>query len=116
MVLAENSSLVKIPINNPEAAEIVFIENFDFKGFDGMLLNENGRLVGVTCASDPEGNDAVIKLKTDDKWKTSSVSNSKTTKKSTTITQIKPNVYYIINEDWKDRNAENWTLEKVAFD
>ena len=112
----QNSSLVKIPINNPEAAEIVLINNFDFKGFDGMLLNENGRLVGVTFAPDAEGNHAVVELKSIDNWKTASISNSKTTKKSTTITQIKPNVYYIINQDWKDRNAENWTLEKVAFD
>ncbi|WP_165876125.1 SMP-30/gluconolactonase/LRE family protein [Mariniflexile fucanivorans] len=112
----QNSSLVKIPINNPEAAEIVLINNFDFKGFDGILLNEKGRLVGVTFSPDADGNHAVIELKSDDNWKTASISNSKKTKKSTTITQIKPNVYYVINQDWKDRNAENWTLEKVAFD
>ncbi|MGB5419400.1 hypothetical protein [Algibacter sp.] len=111
----QNSSLVKIPINKPEAAEVVLINNFDFKGFDGMLLNEKGLLVGVTFAPDTNGNHAVIELKSDDNWKTASISNSKKTKKSTTITQIKPNIYYVVNQDWKDRNAENWTLEKVEF-
>ncbi|MDO7135990.1 SMP-30/gluconolactonase/LRE family protein [Algibacter lectus] len=111
----QNSTLLKIPINNPEAAETVLINNYGFKGFDGMLLNEVGRLIGVTFAPDANGNHAVIELKSDDNWKTANITNSKKIKQSTTITQVKPNIYYVINQDWKDRNAKKWTLEKVTF-
>jgi len=111
----QNSSLVKIPIDNPKAAEIVLINNFDFKGFDGMLLNEKGCLVVVAFAPDNNGDNFVLELNSNDNWKTASILNSKKTKKSTTIAQVKPNVYYVINQDWKDKTSENWTLEKVEF-
>jgi len=110
-----NSSLVKIPIKNSQAAEIVTIKDFDFKGFDGMVLNEKGNIIAVTFAPDANGNHFVIELSSDDNWKTSNIVNSKKINKSTTIAQVKPNLYYVINQDWQNKKAENWTLEKVVF-
>lgn len=111
----QNSTFVKIPINNPNAVELIVIKDFNFLGFDGMVLNEKGNVVGVTFAPDSKGDYFVVELSSDDNWKSAKVLNSKNTKKSTTIAQVKPNLYYVINQNWKNKKAENWTLEKVAF-
>lgn len=80
-----------------------------------MLFNEKENIIGVTFAPDANGDYFVLELSSNDNWKTSKIVNSKKIKKSTTIAQIRPNLYYVINQDWKNKKAENWTLEKVAF-
>ncbi|OEJ99023.1 hypothetical protein A8C32_07550 [Flavivirga aquatica] len=110
----KNSKLVKIPVNNPNDFKIIDIKNFDFNGCDGMILNEKGHIVAVGLT--PEGKTTLaLELASNDQWETATVINKKTIKRSTTITQVRQGTYYVINQDWKNRNAEKWILEKVEF-
>lgn len=110
-----HSQLVKIPLSNPEDASIIELRGFDFEGFDGMILNENNNIVGVSFAADQNNDHYVRELISTDNWNSATVVHSKKINKSTTIAQVAPNTYYAVNQDWSNKNAENWTLEKVTF-
>lgn len=110
-----HSQLVKIPLSNPEEATIIELKAFDFEGFDGMLLNDKNNIVGVSFAADQNNDHYVRELISTDNWISATVVHSKKTNKSTTIAQVAPNTYYAINQDWSNKKAENWTLEKVTF-
>ena len=109
------SSLVKIPVDNPGKSEIITIKNYNFIGFDGMVLNEKKHLIGVTFNPDANGEHFLIELSSNDDWESTTIVNSKKINKSTTVAQVKLNLYYVLNQDWKNRDAENWILEKVEF-
>ena len=110
-----HSQLVKIPLSNPEEATIIELKEFEFEGFDGMLLNEKNNIVGVSFAADQNNDHYVRELVSTDNWNSATVVHSKKINKSTTIAQVAPNTYYAINQDWSNKKAENWTLEKVTF-
>ncbi|TXG34683.1 hypothetical protein [Seonamhaeicola maritimus] len=107
--------LVKIPIDNPSDSQIIEIKNFEFRGLDGMLLTERGSLIGVTKNFEDPKKGFVLEFSSDDDWKTASLIDSIDINRSTTIAQVNPGEYYVMNQDWKTPNAENWTLERVEI-
>ncbi|RKR12191.1 sugar lactone lactonase YvrE [Maribacter vaceletii] len=111
----EEANLIKIPINTPTKAEIIQIKGFDFRGFDGMILNEKGNLVGVAKNFDNPKRGFVFELSTEDEWKTAKVVQKISINRSSTIAQVNSEIYYVLNQDWKNKNAKTWTLEKVSL-
>lgn len=109
----DDANLIKIPIENPDLSELITINNLDFRGFDGMILNEKGNLVGVAKNFENPKEGFVFELSSDDKWKTADVVKKIAINRSSTIAQVNSDVYYVINQDWKNKHAKTWTLEKV---
>ncbi|WP_282124392.1 SMP-30/gluconolactonase/LRE family protein [Algibacter mikhailovii] len=110
----DDSKLVKIPLDNPDSWEEVQIEGFDFVGFDGMLYNEKGNIVAISKAPE-EGQGFAVELSSKDNWSTAELVMKKIIRRSTTVAQVGPNEYYAVNQDWKDRNGENWVLEYIKL-
>lgn len=109
----DEAHLVKIPTKTPHEAESIPIEGLNFRGFDGMILNDKGHLVGVAKNFDRLDEGFVFELQSKDHWKTATVINKAPVKRSTTIALINSNEYYVLNQNWKNRDAKNWVLEKV---
>jgi len=107
--------LVKIPVNNPKSAQVVKMLNEGFTGFDGMVLKSDGRVVGVTNNGTGPGGNTFIELSTDDNWLSAKVINSKSIKASTTVAVTPDNSYYIINQDFTNGEAKDWTIEQIMF-
>jgi len=107
--------LVKIPVNDPASASLVNISNAGYTGFDGMLINSKGNVVGVTNNSTSPGGNTLVELSSNDDWKTAKVIHSKTIPASTTVAVTPNNLYYVINQDFTNNNAKDWTIEQVKF-
>jgi len=107
--------LVKIPTKTPEISKLVKIENTKFTGFDGMVLNSKGNIIGVTNDGKNPGGNSLIELKSNDNWKTAEVINSKSIKGSTTVAITPENKNYIINQDFTNESKDNWTIEQIKF-
>ncbi len=107
--------LVKIPINDAKSAKIVDITNSGFTGFDGMVLNTKGNIVGVTNNGTSPGGNTLIELSSNDSWKSAKVINSKRIPASTTVAVTPNNENYVINQDFTKPMKENWTIEQIKF-
>jgi sugar lactone lactonase YvrE len=107
--------LVKIPVNNPEVAQVVKIKNSGFTGFDGMVLKSDGKVVGVTNNGTTPGGNTFIELSSDDNWSSAKVINTKPIKASTTVAVTPENKNYIINQDFTKPMKETWTIEQIKF-
>ena len=113
--LYANYGLVKVPTKNPELAKTVNISNKAFTGFDGMVINAKGDVVGVTNNGETPGGNTLIELSSKNNWETAEVINSKTISASTTIALTQKNKNYIINQDFTSNDAVNWTIERIEF-
>ena len=113
--LYSDYALVKIPANNPNSAKIVDISDSNFTGFDGMLLNANGNIIGVTNNGTSPGGNTLIELSGKNNWKSADVVHSKAITASTTVAITANNKYYIINQDFTNNDAKNWTIERIGF-
>ncbi len=113
--LYDNYGLVKIPVNDPKSAEVVEITNSGFTGFDGMVIKENGNVVGVTNNGTAPGGNTLIELSSNDGWKSAKVIHSKTIPASTTVAITPNNENYVINQDFTQPMKKDWTIEQVKF-
>ena len=113
--LYSDYGLVKIPVNNPKLAKIVDISGSNFSGFDGMVINSNGNVIGVTNNQKSPGGNMLIKLSSKNNWKSAKVINSKTITPSTTVAVTPNNKHYVINQDFMSNSAETWTIERIEF-
>ncbi|HHB79767.1 MAG TPA: hypothetical protein ENK85_11090 [Saprospiraceae bacterium] len=107
--------LIKIPVNDANAATVVEIADSKFTGFDGMVINANGHVVGVTNNGTSPGGNTLIELVGKDNWKSAEVIHSKGIAPSTTLVITPNNENYVINQDFTNSNAENWTITGVKF-
>ena len=107
--------LVKVPLNNPESAKLVSFSNTGFTGFDGMVITDNGNIVGVTNNEKAPGGNSLIELSTKDAWGSAEVINSKEIIASTTVAVTPDNKYFVINQDFTNRTPKDWTIEQVKF-
>lgn len=113
--LYANYGLVKIPLNDPKSAKLVQISNAGFTGFDGMLINEDGNVVGVTNNGKNPGGNTLITLSSTTNWETAEVINSKNITPSTTLAVTDGNMNYVINQDFTSNDAKDWTIERIEF-
>jgi len=111
----EGFGLVKIPTSNPKKAKLVDIKDAKFAGFDGLVVNKDGDIVGVSNDQKGAGGNMLIKLSTRDGWNSAEVTKSKSIKASTTVAVSKDNKNYVINQDFSDNNKTSWRIEKVEF-
>ncbi len=107
--------LIKIPVNNPVSTTIVNISDAEFSGFDGMVITSAGNVVGVTNNGKSAGGNTLIELMSADHWESAKVIHAGAIKPSTTVAVIPGNKYYVINQDFSDNFAENWTIKKITF-
>ncbi len=107
--------LVKIPVDDPKSAKIVKISNSGYTGFDGMVLNAKGNVVGVTNNGKTPGGNVFIELSGKNDWKTAEVINSKAITASTTVAVSPDNKQYVINQDFSNDSQKNWTIERIEF-
>jgi len=107
--------LVKIPVNDAKSAKTIDITNSGFTGFDGMVINEKGNVVGVTNNGTSPGGNTLIELSSNDSWKSAKIINSKTITASTTVAVTPNNKNYVINQDFTKPMKEDWTIEQIKF-
>lgn len=115
MGLYADFGLVKIPVNEPDSAKIVTISDARFTGFDGMVLNSDGNIVGVSNNGISPGGNSLIELSGNNDWESADVINSKAITPSTTVAITPENKQYIINQDFSNGLAETWTIEQIEF-
>lgn len=113
--LYENYGLVKIPVADASAAKLVDMPASGFTGFDGMVINEQGHVVGVTNNGKESGGNTLIELSSKNHWAAAEIVNTKAITKSTTVAITPENNQYVINQDFSDNDAKNWTIERVDF-
>ena len=107
--------LVKIPLDNPKAASRVTMEDPMYKGFDGMLVNENGTVVGVTHNEDKSAS-LLIKLETSDNWNSAKIVSSKSSKtRLTTVARVQDGNYFALQQNFKDPKKADWVLENIKL-
>ena len=107
--------LVKIPVNDPKSAKIVAFSNSGYTGFDGMFINAKGNVVGVTNNGKTPGGNTFIELSGKNNWESAKVINSKAITASTTVAVTPDNKQYVINQDFSNDSAKNWTIEQIKF-
>lgn len=115
MGLYSDFGLIKIPVNEPDSAKIVAISDSKFTGFDGMVLNANGNVVGVTNNGTSPGGNMLIELSGNNDWESADVVNSKAITSSTTVAITEENNQYVINQDFSSATKETWTIEQIKF-
>jgi sugar lactone lactonase YvrE len=113
--LFANYGLVKIPVNSPKSAKLVNITNSGFTGFDGLVINDKGNVVGITNNEKTPGGNTLIELSSNNHWESAKVVNSKTIIASTTVAITPKNKLYVINQDFTSNDAKNWTIERIEF-
>ena len=107
--------LVKIPVNDPQSAKIVKFTNTGFTGFDGMVFNAKGNVVGVTNNGKTPGGNLLMELSSKNDWESATVINTKAIPASTTVAITPDNQQFVLNQDFSNDSAKNWTVKKVKF-
>ncbi|MEE9430706.1 MAG: hypothetical protein V3V16_06665 [Melioribacteraceae bacterium] len=113
--LYSDFGLVKISLSDPKSAKIVNISDTNFSGFDGMVINNKGNIVGVTNSGTSPGGNMLIELSGKKDWESAEVINSKAITASTTVAVTPDNKYYVINQDFSNNFAETWTIKRIKF-
>ena len=108
-------ALVKVPLSNPKLAALVDVKTSSYSGFDGMLIKDDGTVVGVTNNQKTPGGNTLIELKSDDDWSSATLVNSKPITPSTTVAITKDAKNYVINQDFTKPKATTWKIERVEF-
>jgi len=107
--------LVKIPLDNPKLATRVLVKDDIYRAFDGMLVNSDGTIVGVTHNKEKTAS-SLIKLSSTDNWKSADVIGVATSKtRFTTVARIKDGEYYGLQQNFKNPKKANWVLEHVKL-
>ncbi len=107
--------LVKIPLNDPKLSTKVAVSDSKFSGFDGMVINSKGNIIGVTNNGKAPGGNMLIELSGSKDWKSAKVINSKSITTSTTVAVTPDNKHYVINQDFSDNFKKTWRIEQVKF-
>jgi len=107
--------LVKIPVNDAKSAKVVDFSDTGFTGFDGMVINSKGNVIGVTNNGTSPGGNTLIELSSKNDWKSAKIVNSKSITTSTTLVVTPSNNNYIINQDFSKPMKETWTIEQIKF-
>ena len=107
--------LVKILVNDPKSAKVVNISGSDFTGFDGMIINTKGNIIGVTNNGTSPGGNKLIELSSKNNWKSAEVINSKDINPSTTVVISTDNKNFVINQDFSSNSKETWIIEQIVF-
>jgi len=107
--------LIKIPEKHPNKAKVVNIKGSQFTGFDGMVLNDEGKVVGVTNNGKTPGGNTLVELSSKDGWKSAKVVHAKAITPSTTVAVTPHNKNYVINQSFTDNFAKSWTIERISF-
>ena len=108
--------LVKIPLENANLATLVEVNHTKYTGFDGLVLKEDGNIVGVTNSGTAPGGNVLMELSSNDGWKSAQEVSAIDIKASTTVAVTPSNKYYVLNQDFTDSAKENWTIEQIEFD
>ncbi len=112
----DHPQLCKFPYSNPENRQEVRIEDERFQGFDGLVLADKNRVVGVSTIKSNQGKDALIELTTTDNWQSASISNYQEVNSSTTVAQVSDQEYYVLNQDFRNPSAKTVVVERVVFE
>ncbi len=107
--------LVKIPVKDPKSAKLVTISDANYTGFDGMVFNANGNIIGITHDGKSPGGNKLIALASNDGWQTATVKHAKAITASTTLAITPANNYYVINQDFANDKKETWTIAEIKF-
>ncbi len=107
--------LVNIPLSDPSSAKLVDFPNGGYAGFDGMVLNAKGNVVGVTNNGKSPGGNTLVELSSKDNWKSAQVIHSKAITPSTTVATTPEGKYYIINQDFTKDEATTWTIQQIEW-
>ena len=113
--LYSDYGLVKISVDAPQSTKIVNISNADFAGFDGIVLNAKGNIVGVTNNGISPGGNMLIELSGKKDWESAEVIKTKAITASTTVAITPDNKNYVIHQDFSDNFAKTWTIGHVEF-
>jgi ribosomal protein L24E len=107
--------LVKIPLDNPQATTRVMIDDPIYRGFDGMLVNSDGTIVGITHNKQKSAS-FLIQLKSDDNFKSAKViAKSASDTRLTTVARIQDGEYYALQQNFKNPKKANWSLEYMKL-
>lgn len=107
--------LVKIPLDNPKNASRVNVNDDIYRGFDGMLVNNDGTVVGVTHNKDKSAS-ILIKLESKDKWNSTQVLAKKASKtRLTTVARVTDGNYFALQQNFKNPKKANWILENIKL-
>jgi sugar lactone lactonase YvrE len=113
--LYDNFGLVKIPVDNPNNAKLVKIDDKKYSGFDGMVIKPNGDVVGVTNNQKTPGGNRLITLRSSDNFKTAKVIKSKDIDASTTVAVTPNGKIFVINQDFTNNFKKDWNIQEVNF-
>lgn len=107
--------LVKISLDNPKEVSRVSMDDDIYRGFDGMLVNSDGTIVGVTHNEDKTAS-YLIKLESNDNWKTAKIVAKKASEtRLTTVARVKDGDYYALQQNFKEPKKANWVLENIKL-
>jgi len=107
--------LVKVPLKDPNSATTVEISDAAFAGFDGLVVQTNGNVVGVSNNGTVPGGNTLVELSGNNDWASAEVINFKAITTSTTVAVTPENMMYVINQDFLNAFAETWTIERIEF-
>lgn len=108
-------ALVKIPLNNPKNSHYINIKNTGFSGFDGMVIKENGNIVGITNNQKSPGGNKLIELSSDSNWDYAKIVKSKAITPSTTVAVTSDNKNYVIEQDFTNNFKKDWKINQIKF-
>ena len=111
----DDYALVRISLNNPKEVHYINIENEGFAGFDGMVVKENGNIVGVTNNQKSPGGNKLIELSSDSNWNDAKIINSKKISASTTVAITPDNKNYVIQQDFSNNFKKKWSIKQIEF-
>ena len=107
--------LVKIPLDNPSNTSRVIMNDDIYRAFDGMLVNSDGTIIGVTHNKEKTAS-YLLKLESNDEWKTAKVVGKALSKtRFTTVAKVKDGEYYALQQNFKDPKKADWILEHVIL-
>jgi sugar lactone lactonase YvrE len=107
--------LVKVPLSNPSSAQIVNTSGSSFTGFDGMVINAQGNIIGISNDGVSGGGNLLMELTGTNDWTTADVVNSKSINGSTTVAVTPESRNYVINQDFSNGAATTWIIEQIKF-
>lgn len=107
--------LVKIPLDNPKATSRVIMDDSIYRGFDGMLVNNDGTIIGVTHNKE-KSSSILLKLESKDNWNSAKVVAKKASKtRLTTVARVEDGNYFALQQNFKSPKKADWVLENIKL-
>lgn len=113
--LYDDYALIKIPLTNPDKAHYINIEDDGFSGFDGMVVKEDGNIIGVTNDQKSPGGNTLIELASSTNWDSAKIVNSKSIPASTTVATTPDDKNYVIQQDFTNNFKKDWKINQIKF-